>query len=121
MTMEQRLDLQTVADAFDIWRQTRTKKSKIPAHLIAQAVQLKKRYPYSAIAKALRMSGAQLKAKFAEPQKIDFVSLSPPPPISPPEDSTIQCELHRTDGAYLKMGLNTTQIQNFLKVFLCCK
>jgi len=58
--MKQYLTLEEVSQTFADWRQTRTKRTKIPDHLIQQIAHLKK-YPYFKIMQALKLNHRALK------------------------------------------------------------
>jgi len=116
--MEHHLTLEEVSQAFTDWRQTRTKRTKIPNHLIQQITHLKK-YPRFKIMQALKLNHRTLKEILETPKSIDFINLSIIP--DPKVTATVACTLSRVDGAVLKIELAQTQLQDFIRIFLCCK
>jgi len=112
------ITLEEVAQAFADWRQTRPKRTKIPDYLIQQIAHLKK-YPRFKIMQALKLNHRTLKEILDVPKSIDFINL---PIISDPTaTATVACTLSRVDGAVLKIELAQAQLQDFVRIFLCCK
>ena len=116
--MAQCLTLEEVSQAFADWRQTRAKRTKIPEHLIQQITHLKK-YPRFKVMQALKLNHRTLKEILDTPKSIDFISLPIIP--DPKVTATVACTLSRVDGAVLKIELAQAQLQDFVRIFLCCK
>jgi hypothetical protein len=116
--MEQHLTLEEVSQAFTDWRRTRNKRTKIPDYLIQQITHLKK-YPRFKIMQALKLNHRTLKEILDTPKSIDFISLPIIPDLK--VTATVACTLSRADGAVLKIELAQTQLQDFVRTFLCCK
>jgi hypothetical protein len=129
--------LDQLAGQFAHWRQTRTyPHSPIPPELWAQAVALTAVIPASRVAKQLRLRLADLKHQIATrqasppavphfPTSLGFVEV-PLPPARPQASSTIQVELHRTDGSRLCIhaAASTLPLDTLVRTFLegqpCC-
>ena len=112
--------LAQVANRFDHWRQTRTTPAEpIPPDLWEEAIALTAMLPITRIARRLRVSGGELKKRCAahhtaqsapvSPAALGFVEV-PAAPVWPPPSSTIECELHRPDGARLRIAAPETQL-----------
>ena len=104
--------LDQLAGQFEHWRQTRSHPSAcIPQALWDQAVALTTVLPYTRVAKHLRLSAKDLKSHMAVesepylatgPTTTGFVEV-PLSPVQPPVLSGLEVELHRTDGARLRI------------------
>ncbi len=104
--------LDQLAGQFAQWRQTRTQPSeRIPEPLWHQAVALTPALSPSRVAKHLRLCVTDLKKQIAirhgataaeVPASPGFVEL-PPPPSWPQDLRGLEVELHRPDGARLRM------------------
>ena len=109
-----------VADRFDHWRQTRTTPAEpIPQYLWEQAIALTPVFSISRVATRLRVSGGELKkrcaahhAALAAPVStatLGFVEV-PAAPAWPLPTSRIELELHRPDGACLRIAGQEPQL-----------
>ena len=109
-----------VADRFDEWRQTRTTRAEpIPQHLWEQAIALTALFPLTHVARRLRMSGGELKkrcaAHHAAPSAsasttaLSFVAGAATPAWPSPTSGT-DIELHRPDGARLRIHTQESQL-----------
>ena len=103
--------LDQLAGQFEHWRQTRAnRRDRIPKELWDQAVALARVLPYSRVAHHLRLSSADLKDQMAgqrepnaaPPTAPGFVEV-PPPPVQTQGVGSLEVELHRTDGARLRI------------------
>jgi hypothetical protein len=102
-----------VADRFDHWRQTRTTPAEpIPQYLWEQAIALTTTFSIARVATRLQVSGEELKqrctahhAALATPAStaLGFVEV-PAAPAWPLPTSIIELELHRPDGARLRIA-----------------
>ncbi len=103
--------LDQLAGQFEHWRQTRSHPSEcIPQPLWEQAVALTSVLPYTRVAKHLRLSAKDLKTHMAAepescvgvgPRTAGFVEVLPP--AQPQVVGCLEVELHRTDGARLRI------------------
>jgi hypothetical protein len=119
------LSLKEVSAAFEQWRATRAKKSRIPESLWQQVILLLSKYPISKVTKALNLSGGQVKAKMqcmtnsndAKHKLPTFVPVSIPQSIEEPIVGKI--EIKRSDGAVLSIDrLNQATLTNLLTQFM---
>ena len=112
--------LTQVADRFDHWRQTRTTPAEpIPPDLWEQAIALTAFIPMTHVARRLRVSGGELKKRCAAhhaaqstpapPAALGFVEI-PAAPIWPLATAAIEIELHRPDGACLRIVAHEAQL-----------
>jgi hypothetical protein len=109
-----------VADRFDHWRQTRTTPAEpIPQYLWEHAVALTTFFSITRVATRLRVSGGELKkrcvahhAALAAPTSTAALSLVevPAAPAWPLSTSAIEIELHRPDGARLRIAAHEAQL-----------
>ena len=68
---------------------------------------------------ALKLNHRTLKEILDLPKSIDFLNLHI---ISEPKiTATVACTLSRLDGTVLKIELAQAQLQDFVRIFLCCK
>jgi hypothetical protein len=104
--------LDQLSGQFDHWRQTRSHpRDRIPDPLWAQAVALTSTLSTSRVAKHLRLGVKDLKQQIAKRQDKVAVQMPSAPgfvEVSPPPDSTqslsgLEVELHRPDGARLRI------------------
>jgi hypothetical protein len=105
--------LTVVADRFDAWRQTRpTRAAPIPPDLWEQAIALTALFPLTRVARRIRVSGGELNKRCAvhhaapsapASTALGFVAV-PTTPIWPLPTSGIEIELHRPDGARLRIA-----------------
>lgn len=104
--------LDQLAGQFEHWRQTRTHPhERIPDPLWEQAVALTTTLSPSRVAKHLRLGGSDLKYQIAKRQGTLAAQMSttpgfveiPPPPGSPQGCGGLEVELHRPDGARLRI------------------
>jgi hypothetical protein len=113
-------ELTAVADRFDAWRQTRTTRGEpIPPHLWEQAIALTTMLSITRVARRLRVSGGELKKRCAthhaalptamSPAALGFVEI-PAAPVWPLPTSAIELELHRPDGARLRVAAPEPQL-----------
>jgi hypothetical protein len=109
--------LTQVADRFDHWRQTRTTSAEpIPPDLWEQAIALTAMVPITQVARRLRVSGGELKKRCAAhhaapsaPAALPFVEV-PAAPVWPLPTAPIEIELHRPDGARLRITAHEAQL-----------
>jgi hypothetical protein len=102
--------LDQLSGQFEHWRQTRSHShERIPEHLWDQAVALTSTLSASRVAKHLRLGVSDLKQQIAKrqgqmttPSVPGFVEV-PPPPASIPGLGSLEVELHRPDGARLRI------------------
>jgi hypothetical protein len=109
-----------VADRFDHWRETRTTPAEpIPHDLWEQAIALTTTFSISRVATRLRVSGGELKKRCvahhaARSTSVPSVALGfvevPAAPVWPHPTSGIEIELHRPDGARLRIAAPETQL-----------
>jgi hypothetical protein len=110
--------LTQVADRFDHWRQTRTTPAEpIPPYLWEQAIALTATVPITRVATRLRVSGGELKKRSTAhhtthsvpatiiPSFMEVTAMAPWPPLS-----GTQIELHRADGAWLRVHAHEPQL-----------
>jgi hypothetical protein len=103
--------LDQLSGQFEHWRQTRSHShARIPKHLWDQAVALTSTLSVSRVARHLRLGVSDLKHQIAKrqgqtttlPSAPGFVEVPPPPaPIS--VLGSLEVELHRPDGARLRI------------------
>ena len=109
-----------VADCFDTWRQTRpSRATPIPQHLWEQAIALTALFPLTHVARRLRVSGGALKKRCAahpaalatstSTAALGFVEV-PAAPVWALPTSAIELELHRPDGARLRVTAPEPQL-----------
>ncbi|HXH54758.1 MAG TPA: hypothetical protein VNK03_03325 [Gammaproteobacteria bacterium] len=119
------LSLKEVGAAFEQWRATRAKKSKIPEALWQQVVLLLRKYPISKVTKTLNLSGGQVKAKMqsmtntndAKHKLPTFVPVNIP--LSVEEPIVGKIEIKRSDGAVLSIDrLDQATLTNLLTQFM---
>ena len=105
--------LTAVADRFDAWRQTRaTRAEPIPHDLWEQAITLTALFPITHVARRIRVSGGELKKRCAAHHATQSAPASPVlgfvdvtvPPVWALPTSAIELELHRPDGARLRVA-----------------
>ena len=112
--------LTQVANCFDVWRQTRTTRAEpIPPHLWEQAIALTALFPLTRVARRLRVSGGELKKRCAahhaalatstSTAALGFVEV-PAAPVWALPTSAIELELHRPDGARLRVTAPEPQL-----------
>jgi hypothetical protein len=112
--------LTAVADRFDAWRQTRTTRGEpIPPHLWEQAIALTTMLSITRVARRLRVSGGELKkrcgthhaarATSTSTAALGFVEV-PAAPLWAFPTSAIELELHRPDGARLRVTAPEPQL-----------
>jgi hypothetical protein len=112
--------LTAVADRFDAWRQTRTTRGEpIPPHLWEQAIALTTMLSITRVARRLRVSGGELKkrcgthhaarATSTSTAALGFVEV-PAAPLWAFPTSAIELELHRPDGARLRVAAPEPQL-----------
>ena len=104
--------LDQLSGQFEHWRQTRSHShERIPDPLWDQAVALTSTLSTSRVAKHLRLGGRDLKQQIAKrqgqtaapmPTAPGFVEV-PPPPLQTQGFGSLEVELHRTDGARLRI------------------
>lgn len=103
--------LDQLSGQFEHWRQTRSHShERIPEHLWAQAVALTSTLSASRVAKHLRLGVSDLKQQIAKRQDQKTTMPSPPGFVeAPPAPAhslgvgSLEVELHRTDGARLRI------------------
>jgi hypothetical protein len=103
--------LDQLSGQFEHWRQTRLHShERIPKYLWDQAVALTETLAPSRVATHLRLGVADLKKQIALRQQepiqnavpLGFVEL-PPAPVSPTSRQGFELDLHRADGARLRL------------------
>ena len=119
--------LDQLAGQFEHWRQTRSYPTEcIPQSLWDQAVALTTVLPYSRVAKHLRLSPKDLKARMAvepEPQvrmsstTASFVEVLPDT-ATPEAPTTTEIELQRKDGARLRLQAPEAALGAIVRSFL---
>jgi hypothetical protein len=104
--------LDQLSGQFEHWRQTRSHShERIPEHLWDQAVALTSTLSASRVAKHLRLGVSDLKQQIAKRQGSATVPMPsapgfaevPPPPAPIPGLGSLEVELHRPDGARLRI------------------
>jgi hypothetical protein len=104
--------LDQLSGQFEHWRQTRAHAhERIPTPLWDHAVALTSTLSASRVAKHVRLGGSDLKRQMARRQGAATVPMPsapglvevPPPPAPIPALSSLAVELHRPDGARLRM------------------
>jgi hypothetical protein len=109
-----------IADQFDHWRQTRpTSAEPIPQYLWEQAIALTTTFSIARVATRLRVSGGELKKRCAAHRAsraapasaaaLGFVEV-PAAPVWPRPPTAIELELHRPDGARLRIAAHEAQL-----------
>jgi hypothetical protein len=109
-----------VADRFAHWRQTRTTPVEpIPHYLWEQAIALTTMFSITRVATRLQLSGGELKKRCAAHHDTlgapvstttpGFVEV-PAAPAWPLPTSGIELELHRPDGARLRIAAHESQL-----------
>lgn len=95
--------LEHVAEQFTHWRQSRSRRERIPNALWAQAVSLTPVLPVSRIAKRLRLGVKDLKKRCSNQPvaPLTFVEVSAPAPHRPPG---LEVEVQRPDGVRLRLS-----------------
>jgi len=122
--------LDQLAGQFEHWRQHRASpRERIPQTLWEQAAALTTLFPYTRVAKYLRLSAKDLKTYMAAqpavhvgpgPTWAGFVE-APPSPAASPVVGSLEVELHRRDGARLRIHspdaslLLATIVRSFLE------
>ncbi len=109
-----------VADRFEHWRQTRTTLAEpIPQYLWEQAIALTTTFSIARVATRLRVSGGELKKRCAGHHAAPAAPVStvtpgfvevPAAPAWPLPTSGIEIELHRPDGARLRIAAHESQL-----------
>lgn len=116
--------LEHVAEQFTHWRQSRSRRERIPSALWAQAVSLTPVLPVSRIAKRLRLGVNDLKKRRGNPPvaPLPFVEVTAP---APHRSSGLEVEVERPDGVRLRLsaGEATPALTALVKTFWeerCC-
>ena len=104
-----------VISHFEAWRTTRVGKSKIPAHLWQEAIDLYPSYSISEIIKPLRLGYTDFKKKLSQlkqnPMPVDFIKIEQKTvstdisvtPQSQDRYQTTTIELEKGDGSRIKI------------------
>lgn len=108
--------LNEVSSHFEAWRATRIGKSRIPAHLWQEAVDLHPSYTTTEIIKTLRLGHTDFKKKISQTHQnlspTDFIRIDPTPtmisiplPLEPENDTnqTTTIELEKGDGSRVRI------------------
>lgn len=107
--------LSEVISHFEAWRTTRVGKSRIPAHLWQEAIDLYPTYTISEITKQLRLGHSDFKRKISQTHQdlapADFIRIDQTPttlglPTSHQavnEDQTTTIELEKGDGSRIRI------------------
>ena len=121
--------LEQIHKKLDDWRNSRTKKGRIPDNLWDEILKLLDNYPIGQICHLLRISSSQIKNKQKE-QKAEFkdtksseqfaeITLSEPTNFIPTVIAPSRIEIKRTDGASLIIEqLNEEAISRLLTKFI---
>ena len=119
--------LDQLAGQFEHWRQTRSHRGeRIPQPLWDQAVALARVLPRTRVAQHLRLSSKDLKQQMAAQLEPNARASRPTPgfvevplathrPQSPP---LTEIELHRKDGARLRLQAPDTSLTDIVRSFL---
>ena len=111
--------LTQVADRFDEWRQTRTTRAEpIPQRLWEHAIALTTMFSIARVATRLRVSGGELKKRCAAHHAAQSVPASTAlgfvevtaTPVWPRPTAGTEIELHRADGARLRIHSHEPQL-----------
>jgi len=109
------LTLREVISHFEAWRSTRVGKSRIPAHLWQEAIDLYPSYKVSEITKPLRLGHSDFKKKISKPHHelapTDFIQIAQmPDKINGPashrpviNDQRTTIELEKGDGSRIRI------------------
>ena len=115
MELSNSLTLSEVIAHFEAWRSTRIGKSRIPAHLWQEAIDLYPSYKVSEITKPLRLGHSDFKKKISQPHQAlsstDFIRIDQRPdqtelhvphrPVINEQQTTI--ELEKGDGSRIRI------------------
>jgi hypothetical protein len=111
--------LTAVADRFEEWRQTRTTRADpIPQYLWEQAIALTTTFPMTRVARRLRVSGGELKKRYAAHHAVwsapastalSFVEVTAIP-VRPTPTAGTEIELQRPDGTRLRIHTYEPQL-----------
>ena len=131
------LTLNDVASHFEAWRATRIGKSRIPAHLWQEAIDLHPLYTVTEITKTLRLGHSDFKKKILQTNQnltpADFIRIDQTPtnidiPTShqPANDNqTTTIELEKGDGSRIRIQhkLNDQALVSIMSCYfgdICC-
>ena len=108
-------DLDDLRRQFEAWRETRTKRSKTPEHLLNAATELLDRYSVSLICRVCRISPRLLRrqtssapsscSRFQAPEFIPLPLAIPQAAFSTQAQADFKLLLERPDGARLTLSL----------------
>jgi hypothetical protein len=95
--------LEHLAEQFTHWRQSRSRRERIPNALWAQAVSLTSVLPVSRVAKRLRLGVNDLKKRRGSPPAapLTFVEVTA---SGPPRPVGLEVEVQRPDGTQLRLS-----------------
>ena len=114
------LTLSEVISHFEAWRLTRIGKSRIPAHLWQEAIDLYPTYTVSEITKPLRLGHSDFKKKISQSHQelasTDFIRINPTPDKTDIQashqlnkaDQRAIIELEKGDGSRLRIQRELT-------------
>ena len=132
------LTLNEVTSHFEAWRATRIGKSRIPAHLWQEAIDLHPLYTVTEITKTLRLGHSDFKKKISQTNQnlatTDFIRIDQAPtnitiPTShqaPNGNQTTTIELEKGDGSRIRIQreLNDQALVSIMNCYfgelLCC-
>ena len=129
--------LHEVTSHFEAWRATRTGRTRIPAHLWQEAIDLYPSHPIAEISRTLRLGYTDFKKKLSLPHQdlapADFIRIDQTPgkmniPSFQPEndDQATTIELEKGDGSRLRIQreLNTQALLSIIHGYFgdasCC-
>ncbi len=109
--------LDQVAVAFDSWRAQRSKRSRIPKELIAQAIDVSTRYNKSEIIRRLRINHAML-TRWVKEQPADNLFIPLPTnntqEIALAESCSLEISIKFVNGAQLTLAGTTSDTATFI-------
>jgi hypothetical protein len=113
---------------FEHWRNTRTKRGKIPDELWSAAVELTKLHSINQIAKLMRLNASDLSKKISSVSRsvvkandespVSFIEF---PKISNCHAGSCEIDLKRSDGSEMQIRLsskNTTDLPALIQAFV---
>jgi len=110
------LELKALIKSVNLWHKNKSHKSaKLPEQLVSAIQKLGDSYKPNEIANLLKLSTSAIR-KFTKvkPKKTQFIEMPSLAPTSP-----FSCTLQRVDGAKLVIALQTEQLAEFMRIFLC--
>lgn len=95
--------LEHVAEQFTHWRQSRSRRERIPSALWAQAVSLTPVLPVSRVAKRLRLGVKDLKKRCGSPPVAPLTFVEVTAPVLH-RSAGLEVEVQRPDGVRLRLS-----------------